>query len=74
MAGSTPRMARKRLDWVLAHQSGPLAVVLVDSERAASHAVAIVDDLYGQRVVMDHELANALPFSKEALDNCCGPA
>lgn len=46
--------------------------MLVDSEGSASHAVAIADDLYGRRVVMDHELADALPLSQEALDNCCG--
>lgn len=34
------------------------------------HAVAIARDLYGRRVIFDHEIADVLPFSREGLDAC----
>lgn len=64
--------ARGRLSWVLENNSGPLGVVLLDREGSVSHAVAVVDDLYGRRVILDHEVAEALPLSRGAFEVCCG--
>lgn len=59
-----------RLDWIVLNDSGPLAVSLLDSDRDVYHAVSIIRDPFGRRVILDHEAPEALPFSKEALDLC----
>lgn len=47
-------------------------MVLDDSNWGSTHAVAISDDLYCSRVILERELPDALPFSQEALELCCG--
>lgn len=70
--GSNEFQSRLRLAWVLSHHPGPLILELVDYDGGASNAVSVTDDLYGRRVILDPELADAFRFSQEALEVLCG--
>lgn len=54
----------------MVNDPGPLAVTLLDSDRDVYHAVAIVRDPRGRRVILDHEAPDALLFTKGALESC----
>lgn len=43
MKESGELQSSRKLEWALAHNPGPLAVVLVDFDGDASHAVAITE-------------------------------
>lgn len=64
-----------RTQWILdiAQNRGNYILNLKDSDGDSSHVIAIVSDIAGRRMVLDHMEEEAMPLSLAALERCIDP-